>query len=83
MPVFILKKSTRFALGTILMISIIVFMYSTILEKEFIFKDSSDLCKSELTKISYELQFGASACVVISVLSDYLMCLFRCLKSKH
>ena len=83
MPVFILKKSTRLALGTILMISTIVFMYSTILERELIFKDSSDSCKTELTRISYELQFGASACVVISVLSDYLMCLFRCLKSKY
>ena len=79
MPIFILKKSTRLALGTILMISTIVFMYSTILEKEFIFKDSSDLCKSELTKISYELQFGASACMIISVLCHNLMYLFRCL----
>ena len=56
-------------------VSMNVFMNSVMFERDFIFKDSSDLCKRELTIISDDRHI----CLFIAVL---LFCLFPCLRLK-
>ena len=80
MPKPYFRKPVCITICVVMILSLSVFTYLPIFEREFIFKDSSELCKKELTKIFDDVLFGGNVCLTILGLAYFLTCLFPCLR---
>lgn len=69
-------------LCTVELVSLMVFLTSVLFEREVIFKDSNESCKNELIEIFQDVQFGGTVCMIIVLLSAFIMCLSRLCKTK-
>ena len=83
MPKPTFRKPVCTTLCVVMILSLSVFTYSTILEREVIFKDSSDVCKNDLTEIFHDFLFGVNVCMTILGLAYFLTCLFPCLRFEY